>query len=78
MASWFADGKQLLALSSKLIVPSLQKLCAHFLLTHASGRPVMALMLAEEHANGELYREASRFVLDQRKSLFVPLGKPGH
>lgn len=61
------DMAQLLALSSKLIVPSLQKLCSHFLLTHASGRPVMALMLAEQHANGELYREASRFVLDQRE-----------
>jgi len=48
-------------------LPSLQKLCAHFLLTHASGNPVMALKLAEQHVNGELYREASRFVLDQRK-----------
>ncbi len=27
----------------------------------------MALKLAEQHVNGELYREASRFVLDQRK-----------
>ncbi|OXG18022.1 hypothetical protein C367_04835 [Cryptococcus neoformans Ze90-1] len=55
----------LLSLASKLIVPCLQKLCTHFLLTHASGRPVMALALAEQHENAELYREASRFVLDQ-------------
>ncbi|CAD6577982.1 MAG: hypothetical protein TREMPRED_002077 [Tremellales sp. Tagirdzhanova-0007] len=62
--SW-TNVENLLALSAKLIVPALQKLCDHFLLTHASGRPVMALMLAEQHANCELYRESSRFVLDQ-------------
>ncbi len=27
----------------------------------------MALMLAEQYGNAELFREASRFVLDQRK-----------
>lgn len=56
---------QLLALSLKLIVPSLTKLCEQFLMTHASGRPVMAIALAEQHGNAELYREASRFLLDQ-------------
>ncbi|WOO81997.1 uncharacterized protein LOC62_04G005502 [Vanrija pseudolonga] len=55
----------LLALSSKLLVPALQKLCEHFLMTHASGRPIVALSLAELHGNAELFREASRFVLDQ-------------
>ena len=44
-------------------------------MTHASGRPVMALMLAEEHGNGELYREASRFVLDQRGSIHITKGR---
>lgn len=34
-------------------------------MTHASGRPIIALALAEQHNNSELYREASRFVLDQ-------------
>lgn len=34
-------------------------------MTHASGRPIIALYLAEQHGNAELYREASRFVLDQ-------------
>lgn len=58
---------QLLALSLKLLAPALQKLCEHFLMTHASGKPVMTLMLAEQHGNAELYREASRFVLDQRE-----------
>ena len=42
-------------------------------MTHASGRPVMALMLAEQHGNVELYREASRFVLDQRTWIFHTL-----
>lgn len=58
---------QLLALATKLLVPALQKLCENFLLSHASGRPVMAMMLAEIHGHAELYREASRFVLDQRE-----------
>ncbi|WWD03656.1 hypothetical protein V865_001711 [Kwoniella europaea PYCC6329] len=61
----WTNAENLLALSLKLIVPALQKLCEHFLMTHASGRPVMALCLAEQHCNAELYREASRFVLDQ-------------
>ncbi|ORY33422.1 hypothetical protein BCR39DRAFT_519937 [Naematelia encephala] len=61
----WTNVENLIALSSKLLVPALTKLCTHFLLTHCSGRPVMALQLAEEHANAELYREASRFVLDQ-------------
>lgn len=34
----------------------------------------MALMLAEIHVNAELYREASRFVLDQGE-YFLYLGK---
>jgi hypothetical protein len=63
----FADNHKLLALSAKLLVPALQKLCEHFLMTHASGRPVMALSLAEQHGNPDLFREASRFVLDQRE-----------
>jgi hypothetical protein len=53
-----------LALACKLIVPALQKLCEHFLITHASGRPFLALALAEHHGNADIYREASRFVLD--------------
>nr|XP_019010346.1 uncharacterized protein I206_04814 [Kwoniella pini CBS 10737]OCF49127.1 hypothetical protein I206_04814 [Kwoniella pini CBS 10737] len=61
----WTNVENLLALSLKLIVPPLQKLCERFLMTHASGRPVMALCLAEVHSNSELYREASRFVLDQ-------------
>ncbi|WVQ84414.1 hypothetical protein IAT38_006566 [Cryptococcus sp. DSM 104549] len=61
----WTNVEDLLSLSSKLIVPALQRMCHHFLMTHASGRPVMALSLAEQHENAELFREASRFVLDQ-------------
>jgi len=61
-----ADG-QLVALSTKLLVPALQNICYHFLLSHASGKPIVALALAEEYSHGDLYREASRFVLDQRE-----------
>jgi hypothetical protein len=60
----------LVALSTKLLVPALQSICYHFLLSHASGKPIVALALAEEYSHADLYREASRFVLDQRK-LFV-------
>jgi hypothetical protein len=54
-----------------MLVPALQKQCEQFLLSHASGKPVMAMMLAELHGHAELYREASSFVLDQRKYLFT-------
>lgn len=55
---------QLLKLSCKLLVTPLQRLCESFLITHAPGKPIIALYLAEEHSNAELYKEASRFVLD--------------
>jgi hypothetical protein len=56
------------ALSTKLLVPALQGICYHFLLSHASGKPIVALALAEEYGHADLFREASRFVLDQRES----------
>ncbi|WVN84982.1 uncharacterized protein L203_100119 [Cryptococcus depauperatus CBS 7841] len=62
--SW-TNVAPLYSLSTKLLVTGLQKMCSHFLLTHASGHPVTALSLAEQYDNAELYREASRFVLDQ-------------
>ncbi|KAG6816967.1 hypothetical protein H0H87_001281 [Tephrocybe sp. NHM501043] len=38
--------------------------CLTFLLTHAAGKPIKALRIAELFEEEELYREASRFVLD--------------
>ncbi|KAF9049695.1 hypothetical protein BJ165DRAFT_1413875 [Panaeolus papilionaceus] len=54
----------LMNISHKLCVTSLQQECLTFLLTHAAGKPIKALRIAEIFQEEELYREASRFVLD--------------
>ncbi|KAF9263439.1 hypothetical protein L218DRAFT_973213 [Marasmius fiardii PR-910] len=54
----------LMNISHKLCVPSLQRECLKFLLTHAAGRPIKAMRIAELFEEEELYRESSRFVLD--------------
>ncbi|KAF8744917.1 hypothetical protein AX14_012743 [Amanita brunnescens Koide BX004] len=54
----------LMNISHKLCVPALQRECLTFLLTHAAGKPIKALRIAELFEEEELYREASRFVLD--------------
>jgi hypothetical protein len=51
-------------IAHKLCVPPLQTQCMDFLLTHAAGRPIKAMRIAELFDEEELYREASRFVLD--------------
>lgn len=51
-------------ISHKLCVTSLQQECLQFLITHAAGRPIKAMRIAELFEEEELYREASRFVLD--------------
>ncbi|CAL1706605.1 unnamed protein product [Somion occarium] len=56
--------ESLMNISHKLSVPSLQRECRTFLLTHAAGRPIKAMRIAELFEEEELYREASRFVLD--------------
>lgn len=50
--------------SHKLVVPELQAACMDFLFSHAAGKPIKALRIAELFDEEELYREASRFVLD--------------
>jgi len=54
----------LMNISHKLCVPSLQQQCLRFLLTHAAGKPIKAMRIAELFEEDELYRESSRFVLD--------------
>ncbi|KAG8703479.1 hypothetical protein FRC08_002810 [Ceratobasidium sp. 394] len=54
----------LMNISHKLVVPSLQSACLQFLLTHAAGKPIKAMRIAELFEHEELYRESSRFVLD--------------
>ncbi|KAI0072663.1 hypothetical protein K474DRAFT_1667561 [Panus rudis PR-1116 ss-1] len=56
--------ESLMNISHKLSVPALQEECRTFLLTHAAGRPIKAMRIAELFDDEELYREASRFVLD--------------
>lgn len=51
-------------ISNKLCVPALQRECLTFLLTHAAGKPIKAMRIAELFEEEELYRESSRFVLD--------------
>ena len=51
-------------ISHKLHVSALQNECLTFLLTHAAGRPIKAMRIAELFEEEELYRESSRFVLD--------------
>lgn len=51
-------------ISSKLCVPALIKECLTFLLTHAAGKPIKAMRIAELFEEEHLYRESSRFVLD--------------
>ncbi|KAF8210148.1 hypothetical protein K438DRAFT_1809078 [Mycena galopus ATCC 62051] len=58
------NAESLFNISNKLCVPSLQRECLKFLLTHAAGRPIKALRIAEIFEEEELYRESSRFVLD--------------
>ncbi|KAH8107974.1 hypothetical protein BXZ70DRAFT_913516 [Cristinia sonorae] len=54
----------LMNISHKLSVIPLQRACLDFLLTHAAGRPIKAMRIAELFEEEELYRESSRFVLD--------------
>ncbi|KAJ7594852.1 hypothetical protein C8J56DRAFT_1023330 [Mycena floridula] len=56
--------ENLMNISHKLSVPSLQRECLKFLLTHAAGKPIKAMRIAELFEEEELYRESSRFVLD--------------
>ena len=51
-------------ISSKLCVPTLTQQCLAFLLTHAAGKPIKAMRIAELYQEEQLYRESSRFVLD--------------
>lgn len=54
----------LLNLGSKLCIPALAQQCLSFLLTHAAGKPIKAMRIAEIYEDEQLYRESSRFVLD--------------
>lgn len=60
----WANVEGLMNISHKLCVSALQRECLTFLITHAAGRPIKAMRVAELFEEEELYRESSRFVLD--------------
>ncbi|EPQ56985.1 hypothetical protein GLOTRDRAFT_137434 [Gloeophyllum trabeum ATCC 11539] len=60
----WANAEPLIHLSHKLCHPPLTRATLSFLLSHAAGRPIKALRIAEVLGEEELFREASRFVLD--------------
>jgi len=45
----------------------------NFLLLHAAGKPIKAMRIAELFEEEELYREASRFVLDNPEGWWEPI-----
>lgn len=55
---------ELMTMAGKFDVPLLRRQCVAFLMASAAGKPIMAMKVAEDHAIPELYREASRYLLD--------------
>ncbi|GAA5823127.1 hypothetical protein JCM11251_007495 [Rhodosporidiobolus azoricus] len=63
LISW-TNVEDLIRMSAKFDIPSLTNACLAFLLPSAAGRPVLCMKIAEENHIPELYKEASRYVLD--------------
>ncbi|SNX86149.1 uncharacterized protein MEPE_04858 [Melanopsichium pennsylvanicum] len=61
--TWYNCGP-LLRFSDKFQVPFLRRSCLNFLRAALAGRPIEAMRLAELHGIDDLYKEASRHVLD--------------
>lgn len=45
-------------------MPFLMRHCVAFLMSSAAGRPIAAMKIAEDHELADIYKEASRFLLD--------------
>lgn len=58
----------LFAFSDKFEVPFLRRACTTFLRASLAGRPIDAMALSERHGIEDVYREASRHVLDNMHS----------
>lgn len=58
----------LFAFSDKFEVPFLRRACTIFLRASLAGRPIDAMALSERHGIEDVYREASRHVLDNMPS----------
>lgn len=61
--TWFNCGP-LLRFADKFQVPFLRRSCVTFLRAALAGRPIEAMRLGELHGMDEVYKEASRHVLD--------------
>ncbi|GAA5891222.1 hypothetical protein JCM8208_002550 [Rhodotorula glutinis] len=61
--------EDLCRMALKFDMPSLMNACLAFLLPSAAGRPVLCMKIAEENGIPELYKEASRYVLDAYNSI---------
>lgn len=53
-----------MTMSQKFDMPFLKRHVLAFLLSSAAGKPIQAMKIAEDHQLPELYRESSRFLLD--------------
>ncbi|WAQ86831.1 hypothetical protein PtA15_7A560 [Puccinia triticina] len=58
------NASDLMTMSQKFDMPLLQRHVLNFLLSSVAGKPIEAMKIAEEHQLSELYRESSRFLLD--------------
>ncbi|GAA6038354.1 hypothetical protein JCM8097_007606 [Rhodosporidiobolus ruineniae] len=63
LVSW-PNVEDLIRMSAKFDIPSLTNACLAFLLPSAAGRPILGMKIAEENHIPELYKEASRYLLD--------------
>ncbi|CAH7669831.1 expressed protein, partial [Phakopsora pachyrhizi] len=55
---------ELMKMSQKFDMPLLKRYVLNFLLSSVAGKPIEAMKIAEDHNLAELYRESSRFILD--------------
>lgn len=58
------NASDLMTMSQKFDMPLLKRHVLSFLLSSVAGKPIEAMRIAEEHQLPELYRESSRFLLD--------------
>ncbi|KAH8926961.1 hypothetical protein BT69DRAFT_1347645 [Atractiella rhizophila] len=58
------NAPDLMTMSLKFDMPLLKRLCTSFLISSAAGQPIKAMKISEDHQIPELYKEASRFLLD--------------
>ncbi|KAH9819150.1 hypothetical protein DFH28DRAFT_957791 [Melampsora americana] len=58
------NAPELMTMSRKFDMPFLQRHVLNFLLSSAAGKPIQAMKIAEDHQLIDLYRESSRFLLD--------------